>query len=86
LIRKLLLGVEYEYGGVVSKNRLNISSGNPAESRVTPMKSNPTKMKANAPVKRLPWTFQRFFDKWFLPLVFVGIGGVFVWAIWHSSR
>ena len=54
------------------------------------MKSNATKVKAKAkataPVKQLPWSFQRLFDKWFLPLVFVAIGGVFVVGVWHSTR
>jgi len=27
---------------------------------------------------------QRFFDKWFLPFLFVVIGGIIVWTIWHG--
>jgi hypothetical protein len=27
---------------------------------------------------------QKFFDKWFLPVVFVLIGGAMVWAIWRG--
>ena len=36
-----------------------------------------------APTKKLPFTIQRFFDKWPLPVLFVGIGSLFVWAIWR---
>jgi hypothetical protein len=45
------------------------------------MKNSPSK--AVAPSKPVPWTLQRFFDKWFLPVVFVGIGSLIVWAIWR---
>jgi hypothetical protein len=48
---------------------------------VAPMKNSPSK--AVAPSKPVPWTLQRFFDKWFLPVVFVGIGSLIVWAIWR---
>jgi hypothetical protein len=44
------------------------------------MKTNPPKKVA--PAKKLPWTFQRLFDKWFLPSLLVAIGGVIVWALW----
>jgi hypothetical protein len=27
---------------------------------------------------------QRFFDKWFLPFLFVAIGGVLVWTMWRG--
>ena len=49
------------------------------------MKSNTTKKPAvkAAPIKKLPFTFQRFFDKWLLPVLFVGISSLFVWAIWR---
>jgi len=47
------------------------------------MKSNQAKRVAPAPAKKLPWTFQRFVDKWFLPFLFVAIGAVIAWAIWR---
>ncbi len=49
------------------------------------MKSNTAKRSAviAAPAKKLPFTFQRLFDKWLLPVVFVAIGSLFVWAIWR---
>ena len=40
-------------------------------------------LKKAAPAKKPPWTFQLFFDKWFLPVLFVAIGGVIVWALWR---
>ena len=42
--------------------------------------------KKNAPVlvQRLPWTFQRMFDKWLLPVIFVAIGSLMVWAVWRG--
>jgi len=43
------------------------------------MRSNPPK-KVVA-VKMAPRTLQQFFDKWFLPVVFVAIGSLIVWAI-----
>jgi hypothetical protein len=39
--------------------------------------------KAVAPVKKQPRTLQGFLDKWFLPVLFVGIGSVIVWALWR---
>jgi hypothetical protein len=45
------------------------------------MKTNPAKKVA--PAKKQPWTLQRVFDKWFLPMLFVAIGGVIVWAVWR---
>jgi hypothetical protein len=27
---------------------------------------------------------QKFFDKWTLPVLFVLIGGVIGWAVWHG--
>jgi hypothetical protein len=27
---------------------------------------------------------QKFFDKWFLPFLFVLIGGVIVWTVWRG--
>jgi hypothetical protein len=39
---------------------------------------------AKAPAtKKPPFTFQQFFDKWFLPVVFVAIGSLIAWAIWR---
>ena len=29
------------------------------------------------------FSIQRMFDKWFLPIVFVAIGSLIVWAIWR---
>ncbi len=46
------------------------------------MKNPPSK--AIAPAKPVPWTFQRFLDKWFLPVIFVAIGGVIGWALWRG--
>lgn len=31
---------------------------------------------------KTPWTFQKFFDKWWLPTLFVAIGGVITWSLW----
>jgi hypothetical protein len=45
------------------------------------MKSNSPKKVA--PAKKLSWTLQRVFDKWFLPSLFAAIGGVIVWALWR---
>jgi hypothetical protein len=45
------------------------------------MSSQP--LKKVAPAKKPPWTFQRFFDKWFLPFLFVAIGSLMVWALWR---
>jgi len=64
-----------------ARARPDISSGKPAESPVVPMKSNPTK-KVVA-VKMAPRTLQQFFDKWFLPVLFVAIGSLMVWALWR---
>jgi hypothetical protein len=36
------------------------------------------------PVKQTPWTFQKFVDKWLLPVVFVAIGSLMVWALWRG--
>ena len=49
------------------------------------MKSNTVKKTAvkPAPAKKLPFSFQRLFDKWLLPVVFVAILGLFAWAIWR---
>jgi len=44
--------------------------------------SSPPLKKAVA-AKKPPWTFQAFFDKWFLPFLFVAIGSLMVWAIWR---
>jgi hypothetical protein len=49
------------------------------------MKTTPSKktsVKA-PPAKAPPLTFQQLFDKWLLPVVFVAIGSVIVWAIWR---
>ncbi|MGC8642715.1 MAG: hypothetical protein ACP5XB_22890 [Isosphaeraceae bacterium] len=35
------------------------------------------------PVKKPPVTFQQLFDKWMLPVLFVAIGSLIVWAIWR---
>jgi hypothetical protein len=35
-----------------------------------------------APAKKVPWTIQRLFDKWFLPSLLAAIGSVIVWALW----
>jgi hypothetical protein len=43
-----------------------------------------TQTKNIAPAKAEPWSIQRAFDKWFLPFVFVAIGGVIVWALWRQ--
>jgi hypothetical protein len=42
----------------------------------------PNLPKKVAPAKKVPWTIQRLFDKWFLPSLLVAIGGVIVWALW----
>ncbi len=43
-----------------------------------------TSPKKNAPVlEKAPFTIQGFLDKWFLPVVFVLIGGVIGWALWR---
>ena len=50
------------------------------------MKTNTAKRPAvkTAPAKKkVPWTFQQFFDKWLLPVLFVGIGSLIAWAIWR---
>jgi hypothetical protein len=36
------------------------------------------------PVKKPPATFQQFIDKWFLPVLFVAVGGVIFWGIFRS--
>jgi len=46
------------------------------------MKASPPKKSAPAP--KTPWTLQKFFDKWFLPVLFVGIGSVIVWSLWRG--
>ena len=46
------------------------------------MKANTSR--AAAPAKKQPRTLQGTFDKWFLPIVFVAIGGVIAWALWRS--
>jgi hypothetical protein len=43
---------------------------------------NPPK-KSAPPEKKPPFTIQRFFDKWFLPVVFVAIGSLIGWALWR---
>ena len=64
---------------------LDTQGGWPAESRVGLMKSTTAKKGAvqPAPVKKLPLTFQRLVDTWLLPVMFVAIGSVIVWAIWR---
>ena len=48
------------------------------------MKTTPSKKTAaKAPPAKTPFTFQRLFDKWLLPVLFVAIGSVIVWAIWR---
>jgi hypothetical protein len=27
---------------------------------------------------------QKFFDKWFLPVLFVLVGGIIVWTLWRG--
>ena len=39
--------------------------------------------KTVAPAKKQPRTLQGVIDKWFLPVLFVAIGGVIVWALWR---
>jgi hypothetical protein len=46
------------------------------------MKTTAQKKSAPAVVKA-PFTIQGFLDKWFLPVVFVLIGGVIGWALWR---
>ena len=53
------------------------------------MKPNPPKKKYASrmpdPVQpKTPWTFQKFFDKWWLPVLFVAIGGVIGWSLWRG--
>ena len=52
------------------------------------MKSNTAKRPAAQapPAKKLPWTFQRFVDKWLLPVLFVAIGSLIVWASGGADR
>jgi flagellar biosynthesis/type III secretory pathway M-ring protein FliF/YscJ len=59
--------------------------GGSADGRVDLMKTNTAKKPAvkTAPAKKVPWTFQQFFDKWLLPVLFVGIGSLIAWAIWR---
>jgi len=45
------------------------------------MKTN--SMKNVVAVKMATRTLQQFFDKWFLPVVFVAIGSLIVWALWR---
>jgi hypothetical protein len=48
------------------------------------MKTTPSKKTAaKAPSAKTPFTFQRLFDTWLLPVLFVAIGSVIVWAIWR---
>lgn len=49
------------------------------------MKSTPARKGAAQPVpaKKPPLTLQRLVDTWLLPVLFVAIGGVIVWAIWR---
>jgi hypothetical protein len=42
-----------------------------------------TQSKSVAPVKKQARTLQGLFDKWFLPVLFVGIGSLIVWALWR---
>jgi hypothetical protein len=42
-----------------------------------------TQTKNIAPAQKAPFSIQRMFDKWFLPIVFVAIGSLIVWAIWR---
>jgi hypothetical protein len=63
---------------------LHISGGKPADRRVDQMKTTPSKKTvAKAPPAKTPFTFQQLFDKWLLPVLFVAIGSVIVWAIWR---
>ena len=52
------------------------------------MKSNTAKRPAAQapPAKKLPWTFQRFVDKWLLPVLFVAIGSLIVWCSGGADR
>jgi hypothetical protein len=70
---------------ILSSEVFDTPSGKPADSRVDLMKSTTAKRSAVQPVaaKKPPMTLQRFFDKWFLPVVFVAIGSLIVWAIWR---
>ena len=72
-------------GVTLSRTALDTSSGNSADSRVDLMKSTTLKRPAPkpAPAKKLPVTFQRLFDKWSLPFLFVAIGSLMVWALWR---
>ncbi len=36
------------------------------------------------PGERLTSAMQKFVDKWFLPFLFVVIGGVIVWGVWRG--
>jgi hypothetical protein len=49
------------------------------------MKGNTARKAApkTAPVKKPPLTIQRVVDTWLLPVLFVAIGCVMVWAIWR---
>ena len=42
--------------------------------------------KTVAPAQKKPFTLQGLFDKWFLPILFVGIGSVIAWALWRHRR
>jgi hypothetical protein len=53
----------------------------PAEGPGRSMKPQLTKKPA-PPKKRK--SFQQLFDKWFLPVIFVGIGSVMLWALWRQ--
>ncbi len=49
------------------------------------MKSNTVKRPAAKPVpaKKSPFTLQKLYDTWMLPVLFVAISSLFVWAIWR---
>ena len=49
------------------------------------MKSNTAKRTAvkAVPAKKPPLTFQKLFDTWMLPVLFVAISSVIVWALWR---
>jgi hypothetical protein len=49
------------------------------------MKTTPSKktVAKAPPANKPPVTFQRLFDKWLLPVLFVAIGSLIVWAIWR---
>ena len=46
-----------------------------------PVTKKPIASKNQPVVKTAPKTLQERVEKWFLPVVFVAISGVFIWAI-----